>query len=163
MNISRWIMTPVWAALVVAAGVVGYRLTESRIAMGVYRDRLQALNKDYEQLRSTYNQAVQKTAVTELLIQGKTLCVTIRTAEGVVKTLPTPFDPSREIYVDYVVIDGRLYCLDEGGDVWVLAADREYRELGHMALGEPTRATPAVAGGRLYLRTESRLFCLGEG
>lgn len=62
-----------------------------------------------------------------------------------------------------VVIDGRLYCLDEGGDVWVLAADREYRELGHMALGEPSRATPAVAGGRLYLRTESRLFCLGEG
>jgi outer membrane protein assembly factor BamB len=60
-----------------------------------------------------------------------------------------------------VVVDGKLYCLDEDGDVWVLAAEGAYRALGHMALGEPSRATPAVAGGRLYLRTESRLFCLG--
>jgi hypothetical protein len=27
----------------------------------------------------------------------------------VVKSIPTPFDPSGEIYVDYVVLDGRLW------------------------------------------------------
>jgi len=28
-------------------------------------------------------------------------------------------------------------------------------------LGEPTRSTPAVAGGRMYLRTYSQLFSVG--
>jgi hypothetical protein len=77
--------------------------------MGVYRDRLKVLTDDYEGLRKNYNQAVRKTAVTELLVEGKSLCVSIRTAEGVLKSIPTPFDPSGEIYVDYVVIDGRLW------------------------------------------------------
>jgi outer membrane protein assembly factor BamB len=60
-----------------------------------------------------------------------------------------------------VLVDGRLYCIDEGGDVLVLAASREFRELGRMSLGEPSRSTPAISGGRMFLRTESQLFCIG--
>ncbi len=60
-----------------------------------------------------------------------------------------------------VLVDGRLYCIDEGGDVLVLAASREFRELGRVSLGEPSRSTPAISGGRMFLRTESQLFCVG--
>jgi hypothetical protein len=35
--------------------------------------------------------------------------VAIRDASGAVRTIETPFDPSREIYVDFVVLDGRLW------------------------------------------------------
>lgn len=56
-----------------------------------------------------------------------------------------------------------LYCISDSGQVVVLAADGEYRLLSRNDLGEPSRATPAVADGRLYLRTESRLISLGGG
>lgn len=97
------------AVLLCAAGFIGYRLIEANLRADIYRDRLTALANDYDQLRETYNQAVRRTAVTELVVDEGKLCVSIRNAEGVVKSIPTPFDPSGEIYVDYVVLDGRLW------------------------------------------------------
>jgi hypothetical protein len=96
-------------AMLGVAGFVGYRLVQANLKADIYRDRLTALADDYDQLRQTYNQAVSKTAVTELVVQDGKLCVSIRTNQGVVKQIPTPFDPSGEIYVDYVVLDGRLW------------------------------------------------------
>lgn len=95
--------------LLAVAGYAGYRLIEANLRADIYRDRLTALAADYDTLRETYNQAVRRTAVTELVVEKGKLCVSIRNAEGVVKSIPTPFDPSGEIYVDYVVLDGRLW------------------------------------------------------
>lgn len=95
--------------LVCVAGFVGYQLIEANLKADIYRDRLTALADDYDQLRETYNQAVRRTAVTELVVDDGKLCVSIRNAEGVVRSIPTPFDPSGEIYVDYIVLDGRLW------------------------------------------------------
>ncbi|MFM9068240.1 MAG: hypothetical protein ACKOUR_13020 [Planctomycetota bacterium] len=58
-------------------------------------------------------------------------------------------------------IHDKIYCISEEGDVVVLAAEREFQELGRNPLGEETRSTPAVSGGRLYLRSNSTLFSLG--
>ncbi len=55
----------------------------------------------------------------------------------------------------------KIYCTSTDGDVIVLAAADKYEELGRSSLGEATRATPAIAGGRMYLRTESHLFSIG--
>jgi outer membrane protein assembly factor BamB len=60
-----------------------------------------------------------------------------------------------------VIADGKVYCISDEGTVFVLAAAKEFRLLGQNPLGEPTRATPAVAGGRIYFRTRSQLFSLG--
>lgn len=102
----------IWAAVVVAAaigaGLAGYRIVESRVAADIYRQRLTTLGADYEALRGRYNEAVRKTAVTELLVQEGALSVVVRTSAGVQETLPTPFDPAGEIYVDFVVQGGRL-------------------------------------------------------
>jgi outer membrane protein assembly factor BamB len=59
-----------------------------------------------------------------------------------------------------VCVDGRLYIMSEAGDVVVIAAAPEFRELGRTPLGDPSHSTPAVAHGRLYLRTFHRLACL---
>jgi outer membrane protein assembly factor BamB len=59
-----------------------------------------------------------------------------------------------------IIADGKLYCVGDDGLVTVLAAAKEFRLLGQNPLGEPTRATPAVSGGRLYFRTNSQLFSL---
>lgn len=96
-------------ALLGAGGVVGYQMTRSQIAADVYRQRLTELSGEYETLRLVYNEAVRRTAVTELIVENGNLDVRIRTADGQVQTIATPFNPEYEIYVDYVVMDGRLW------------------------------------------------------
>ncbi len=68
-----------------------------------------------------------------------------------------------KFYGSPVCVAGRLYCISESGDVVVLAASRTFQKLGHIALGEECRSTPAVAGGTMYLRTVSHLYSLGGG
>jgi outer membrane protein assembly factor BamB len=60
-----------------------------------------------------------------------------------------------------VCVGGRLYCLREDGEVTVVAASDHYELLGRNQLGEETRSTPAVAGGRMYLRSCSHLVSVG--
>ena len=57
-------------------------------------------------------------------------------------------------------IADKIYCIDEEGVVWVFAADKEYKVLAQNPLGEGSRSTPAVANGKLFLRTYSHLFCV---
>jgi outer membrane protein assembly factor BamB len=57
-------------------------------------------------------------------------------------------------------IGDKIYCIDEDGVVWVFAAEKEYKVLAQNPLGEPSRATPAVANGKLFLRTYSHLICV---
>jgi hypothetical protein len=107
--IRRTISVIVLAALAAFAGLAGFRLLRSGVTAEVYRSRLEVLADDYASLRERYDTAVRRTAVTELLVRDGRLSVTVRTAEGVQQTIPTPYDPSREVYIDYVVVDGRLW------------------------------------------------------
>ena len=103
------ILNIVLGLLVIAAAFASLRLLEAGIEAEVYRERLEVLSADYEALRDRYNQAVRRTAVTELLVEEGKLTVVIRTADGELQTLESPYDPTREIYVDYVVLNGRLW------------------------------------------------------
>ncbi len=96
------------ALLTAGAGYLGYRVMKGEIAGAVYRDRLASLAKDYESLRGRYNDAVRRAAVTELVVKDGRLSVEVRSREGVMKSIPTALDPSREVYVDYAVVGGRL-------------------------------------------------------
>jgi hypothetical protein len=95
--------------VLVLIGATGYRLVRSQVAADVYRQRLTRLSDQYSQLQNQYNDAVRKTAVTELLVKDGRLSVIVRDEGTVLREVQTPFDPSDEIYVDYVVIDGRLW------------------------------------------------------
>lgn len=99
-------------AIIVASGVAGlfgFQLVRANVVEDIYRDRLREVAGEYQELRSTYNEAVRRTAVTELLVEEKTLSVRVRSAAGVERVIETPYDPSGEIYVDYVVLDGRVW------------------------------------------------------
>jgi outer membrane protein assembly factor BamB len=54
-----------------------------------------------------------------------------------------------------------IYCVSVEGDVVVVAAKKEYEPIARIPLGEVCRSTPAIANGRMYLRTESHLYSLG--
>ncbi len=98
-----------WAVLAALGVFLGYRVMRAQVAEGVYRERLATIAQDYESLRGRYNDAVTRTAVTELIVKDHVLSVRVRTAEGVIADIPTPFDPRGEVYVDYVLIDQRLW------------------------------------------------------
>lgn len=60
-----------------------------------------------------------------------------------------------------VRVGDHIFCVSAEGDVVCLAAADKYKLLGRSSLGEASRASPAVAGGRMFLRTESHLFAVG--
>lgn len=106
---GRWIGRVGLLLVVVVATALGVRLVKKDVAAEVYRERLASMADEYESLRARYNEIVKRTAVTELIVEDGELRVRVRTAEGIEREIETPFDPRGEIYVDYVVVDGRLW------------------------------------------------------
>jgi outer membrane protein assembly factor BamB len=54
--------------------------------------------------------------------------------------------------------NGKIFCLSEDGDTFVIEAGPEYKLLGKNSLGEMCMATPAIARGSLIIRTASKLY-----
>jgi len=59
-----------------------------------------------------------------------------------------------------VTAGNHIYILSTTGDVHILEASKEFKHLKPVSLGEKAYSTPAIANGRMYLRTYSQLFCL---
>ena len=60
--------------------------------------------------------------------------------------------------------DGKVYCMNEVGEVFVLAAGDEPKLLHRTVLGSGPvcRSTIVAAGGRLYVRTTDTLYAFGQ-
>jgi len=54
--------------------------------------------------------------------------------------------------------NGKLFALSEDGDTFVIQAGPVYKLLGKNSLDELCMATPAIAGGSLFIRTETKLY-----
>jgi outer membrane protein assembly factor BamB len=61
-----------------------------------------------------------------------------------------------------VLIDGKVYAVGENGTVYVFPAEPAFKLLAKNPLGELVRASPAVADGRLFIRGQKHLFCIGQ-
>ena len=62
--------------------------------------------------------------------------------------------------------DGKLYFQNHAGEVFVVGTGDEFKVLHRVAMGDAgdrdTRATIAVSGGNLFIRTAGKLYCLGK-
>jgi hypothetical protein len=58
-------------------------------------------------------------------------------------------------------VAGSLYCVSTAGQVVVLEASDKFNVLGRYELKELCHSTPAVALGRLFIRTEKHLWSFG--
>jgi len=56
--------------------------------------------------------------------------------------------------------DGKIYIAGESGKMLVLKNSPDYEELAENDMGESMIATPAIAGGGLFIRTRSKLLCV---
>ena len=56
--------------------------------------------------------------------------------------------------------NGKVFCLSEEGKTYVIAAGETFKLLHVNPLDEMALATPAIAGERLLIRTEGRLYSI---
>ncbi|HLJ97053.1 MAG TPA: hypothetical protein VKU02_28070, partial [Gemmataceae bacterium] len=56
----------------------------------------------------------------------------------------------------------KIYLVNEDGLTTVLEPSDPPRILSTNPLGEPMLATPAIADGAIYLRSDQHLFCIRE-
>jgi len=63
-----------------------------------------------------------------------------------------------EYYASPVAGDGKIFVVSASGKVTVLKADAQWEILATSDLDDEVWATPAIAGGNLYIRTRSNLY-----
>jgi hypothetical protein len=56
--------------------------------------------------------------------------------------------------------NGRIFCLNEEGKTFVVAAGEKFELLRVNDLDDFSMASPAIAGDRLIIRTETRIFSI---
>ena len=61
-----------------------------------------------------------------------------------------------------VIADGRIYLSSEDGEIIVVAAGREFKQLAVNSMGDLLMATPAISDGVMYVRSASALFAVGN-
>jgi outer membrane protein assembly factor BamB len=56
--------------------------------------------------------------------------------------------------------NGKIFAISEDGDTFVMQAGPEFKVLRKNSLDEMAMATPAIAGGSLFIRTAGNLYCI---
>ena len=61
-----------------------------------------------------------------------------------------------------VAADGRIYLSSEDGEMFVVKAGAKFELLARNPMGELLMATPAIAAGTMFVRTQHHLFAVGN-
>lgn len=69
-----------------------------------------------------------------------------------------------KIYASPVLADGKIYIVTRQGETVVLAAGKEFSELGRNNLADQSifNATPAIRDGQIFIRSDKFLYCVGK-
>ena len=60
-----------------------------------------------------------------------------------------------------VAFDGKILLTSEDGDTFMVKAGPKHEIIGTNSIGEPVYASPAIADGRIYIRGEKNIYCIG--
>lgn len=66
-----------------------------------------------------------------------------------------------QYYASPIAADGKVFVASVDGKVTVLRAGAQWEVLGVNDLADDIHATPALAAGRIYVRTRATLYCFG--
>ena len=71
-------------------------------------------------------------------------------------------DAGSTIYSSPVTDDGKLFIMDNDGVMRVYEMSKNLKKISENELGENSGPTPAFADGRIYIRGEKNLYCIGK-
>jgi outer membrane protein assembly factor BamB len=88
---------------------------------------------------------------------GLITCIEPKTGTVIYQTrMPVP----AKFTASPVAFEGKILLVSEDGDSFVLKAGQTPEVLKVNSLGEPIYASPAISGGRIFLRGEKHLYCI---
>ncbi len=61
-----------------------------------------------------------------------------------------------------IAADGKLFFSNTEGETTVAAAAPEFQLVSHNTVGEAVRASLAISSGRIFIRGDRHLFCIGD-
>jgi len=61
-----------------------------------------------------------------------------------------------------VAFEGKILITSQDGDTYVIVAGPKYEILASNSVGEAVYASPAISGGRIFIRGDHNLFCIGH-
>jgi len=70
------------------------------------------------------------------------------------------FDTMAPVWGSPLVADGKVYLGDEDGDIAVLAAGRELKQISEVRMGYSIYGTPVPANGVLYVMTSRHIYAI---
>jgi outer membrane protein assembly factor BamB len=72
--------------------------------------------------------------------------------------LPAP----STFFASPVAFDGKILITSQDGESFVINAGPKHEILATNSVGEPVYASPAIAGGRIFIRGERNVYCIGK-
>lgn len=93
-------------------------------------------------------------------VNGQAVCLRADTGKVVYRER---LYEARPEYASAVVADGKLYAFTRQHGAYVLAATAKFERPAHNDLGDTSRfhGSPAVSDGRIYVRSDTYLYCIG--
>lgn len=73
--------------------------------------------------------------------------------------VPTP----ATFFASAVAFDGKLFLTSEDGETFVIKAGPVHEVIRTNNVGEPVMASPAIANGKVFIRGDKHLYCIGAG
>ncbi len=116
----------------------------------------------YQAKASPYNttQIVYGNYLYTVYDQGFMTCHNAHTGEEVYDK--QRFSPKGTFTASPWAYNGKVFCLSEEGLTYVIKAGPEFETLGINPLDELCIATPSMAGGKLLIRTLTKVYCLAN-
>jgi len=65
-------------------------------------------------------------------------------------------------YSSPIIVDNKLYAIDMGGIMHIIAITKEFKLIAEPKLNEKIVTTPAFSDGRIYIRGDKYLYCIGK-
>jgi len=65
-------------------------------------------------------------------------------------------------YSSPILVGDKIYLIDKEGVTHIFKADKEFVSLGENVLGESVVSTPAFVDGKIFIRADKNLYCIGK-
>jgi outer membrane protein assembly factor BamB len=92
---------------------------------------------------------------------GILTCLDVKTGEVKYEGGRVPV-PAKFYGASPVAFDGKILLTSDDGDTFVIKAGPEHAVIRTNSLGEPVRASLAIADGKIFIRGEKNLYCVSD-
>lgn len=89
-------------------------------------------------------------------------CVEQKTGKVIYEERVEGSQGSAKFFSSPVAGDGKIFCASQQGDLIVIKAGPKFERISASKLDSPINASSAIGDGRLYVRTEKMLWCVGS-